>query len=889
MIRPVILGCLAALGCVFAASTLQAQSEEGKALAEFTAANYPVVMRDRVSTHYRLPDGSMRAVFTVNPHNYRDADGNWRPIAETISAGSDYAFENLQNGLTSRYPFALEDGVVFQGIGFPQLVMRPRALAAYDAEGGVLESLAPQAAFAYAANDSTVHYAGLFPGATDEYIVGPDRVKHNLKLQRHALDRFEGAAYIGGEFTLNVPAGYSVVPVPESGAVRLYNTAGECVYEIGRVVAYDSAEERFVGELITRLEGSKLVTTMRVSAEWMFAPQRQWPVRIDPTLTLQPDATTGNDAYVRSDLPSNNFGTDRALTANLTSSRMDTTESFISFDLSSIAGTTVNAARMELYHAFSDVTGDRWSLTNVLATWDSGTVTWNNRPSIATTSETALDYGPGTGVWRLFQDLEDITQEWVDGTTNNYGLRIKNESNVAGVATHPSSNHSVPSESPRYIVDYDNIDPPSVNTVTPANVEWGQQLTINGTDLGAVTDVTLGGVAQTIDSTSDTVIEVTVVDTTPTGLQTLAVTNAAGTDDTMNVTVVGVAPELTSASPDPVQWGEDLTVTGDFFSSVSEVLIGGESLTFTVIDANTLDIEVSTATPTGNQTIAVTNSIGTTDTLSVTVEGIAPSIHNVSPDPVAWGAVLTIDGAFLSNATVTIGGENQTLDTNTDAQITLTLSSATPVGQQTITVTTAHGDDNQDVVVSGVAPVVTGVNPDPVQWFATLTITGTELGNASVTIGGVSQTITGNTGTSVEVSVDGATPTGTQTVAVTTPGGTDDNMSVEVLPLAPVVTSVSPDPVTWAQPSPSAALLRPSAVQPPPRSKLPSATIHRLALRMSRSLPRAGQTTASLLPSTPSRLPLRRSTQHPLCGTKPLPCRAPGLATSPTRPWTACP
>jgi uncharacterized delta-60 repeat protein len=92
-----------------------------------------------------------------------------------------------------------------------------------------------------------------------------------------------------------------------------------------------------------------------------------------------------------------------------------------------------------------------------------------------------------------------------------------------------------------------------------------------------------------------------------------------------------------------------------------------------------------------------------------------------------------------------------------------------------------------------VAPSVSGVTPDPVTPGGTLTITGTDLGSASsVTVGGIAAAIQSNSAAAIEVVVNAAQPLGVgQVVAVTTPGGTDNSATVEVIasPIPPPVVS----------------------------------------------------------------------------------------------------
>lgn len=339
--------------------------------------------------------------------------------------------------------------------------------------------------------------------------------------------------------------------------------------------------------------------------------------------------------------------------------------------------------------------------------------------------------------------------------------------------------------------------PPVVTGVAPDPVDWLQTLIVTGTDLGSAVSVTIGGVAGTITANTATQIDVTVSDSTPTGSQTVAVTTAGGIDNTQTVTVNGIPPAITSATPDPVAWLATLTINGTALGSATGVTIGGTAATITSNTSTQIQVTVADNNPTGAQIVQVTTAQGN-DTVVVNVNPVAPTITSVTPNPVQVLGTLTINGtAFASTTGVTIGGTPAAITSTTSTQLQVTVAAATPVGPQSVVVTTAGGTDNATVTVQPPGPAITSVSPDPVDWLATLTITGTDLGSAtSVTIGGTAATITANTATQIDVTVSDATPTGSQSVVVTTAGGTD-NATVTVNGVAPTITNLSPDPVDW--------------------------------------------------------------------------------------------
>ncbi len=768
------------------------------AQAQAPGAEYglPVASQTRVATHYRLPDGSLRAVLTVKPHNYQDSDGNWHVIDETLKRDVEYAYKNLENGLTSRFPDALADGIRFAGHNQPAVTLRPAQLVGYAADGSVLNAVTPWRAFAQQEGDKTVFYPGLYNGVTDEYVLGPDMVKHNMVVYRNGLAGYEASEFVAGEYMLDMPAGWSAQA--SNRKLRLLNEFGECIYEVGAVDAFDAAGEVFNGDLTWRLDGTVLHLGMKVSTAWLLDAQRQWPVRIDPTLTLQPDGTVGKDALLYSG--GGNFGTYEFMTFN---SGGDT-EGIIEYNLSSMpSGATVTAAQFEAWHLYNTITGHVVNLYTASAAWVESTIAWSTKPARSATQSSSLTFTNGSpNVWRIWTGLGTLVASWLNSSVANNGFYIVNTTNSVFVAYLRSSDWTTATERPKLVIDYSNT-PPSVTSVSPNPVSWSQTLTITGTSLTGATAVTIGGVAAAITSNTATQIEVTVADTTPTGSgRVVSVTTGSGSDSTQTVTVNGAAPVLTSGAPNPVSWLQTLTITGSNLSSTTAVSIGGTAAAITATTATTVQVTVSDSTATGSQTVAVTNSIGTTSTLSVTVSGVAPTVTGLAPDPVDWGQTLTITGNYLaSTSAVTVGGTAAAITSASTTSVQVTVANNTPTGSQVVSVTTSGGNNSANsVTVNSVAPVIATVSPNPVSWLQTLTITGTFLSNATaVTVGGTAAAITSNTATQVQVTVADGTPTGSQNVVVTTAVGNSNTQSVTVNSVAPVATSAAPDPVNWSQ------------------------------------------------------------------------------------------
>jgi hypothetical protein len=100
-----------------------------------------------------------------------------------------------------------------------------------------------------------------------------------------------------------------------------------------------------------------------------------------------------DDAYVAGELPTTNFG----LTSDLQVDVSPVRDSYLKFDLSGLAGTTVTQARLRMF--VSSGSANVLSIKNVADdSWTEGSLNFNNRPAKGATITT---FTPGTAksVW----------------------------------------------------------------------------------------------------------------------------------------------------------------------------------------------------------------------------------------------------------------------------------------------------------------------------------------------------------------------------------------------------------------------------------------------------------------------------------------------------------
>ena len=160
------------------------------------------------------------------------------------------------------------------------------------------------------------------------------------------------------------------------------------------------------------------------------------------TVTICPDGTNGQDAFIRDIAPTTNFGANPEFgAAAWTYSGTDMiTRTFIDFDFSSIPnGATILSANLYLYNYANAQTnnGEHSQLngTNELvvqritSAWDNLTINWNNKPTTSTQNQVIVP--ASTSIHQDYNiDVTNLTQDIVDNLANSHGFMFKIQTEI---------------------------------------------------------------------------------------------------------------------------------------------------------------------------------------------------------------------------------------------------------------------------------------------------------------------------------------------------------------------------------------------------------------------------------------------------------------------------
>jgi hypothetical protein len=324
---------------------------------------------------------------------------------------------------------------------------------------------------------------------------------------------------------------------------------------------------------------------------------------------------------------------------------------------------------------------------------------------------------------------------------------------------------------------------PSVSAISPTGgaLAGGTALVITGTGFSATPSVTLGGTPATgVSFVSSTTLTAT-APAHAAGVVNVVVINP----DTQTGTGTGLytyaaAPTVSAISPTsrPAAGGSSVTVTGTGFVTGATVTIGGSAATSVAVVSATSLTAIAPAHGAGLVNVVVTNpdtQTGTGTNLFTYVA--APTVSAISPTAglTGGGTATTITGtAFVTGATVTIGGTSATGVVFVSAT---TLSVTTPAhaaGTATVTVT------NPDTQVGSCTNCYTYGTPPPAPTVGGITASSGPTAGSVVIVSGTGF-IVGATMSFGGTAATGITVVSATTITATSPAHAAGSVDVVVI------------------------------------------------------------------------------------------------------------
>ncbi len=179
-------------------------------------------------------------------------------------------------------------------------------------------------------------------------------------------------------------------------------------------------------------------------------------------IVIQPDADSGQDAWVGSGTPDTNFGNDTNLFFGASVTVDEVRHLYIKFDLSEVPeGTVIANAYLQFYmHGQNGFMSYPYGVYPAMAAWDEQTITWNNVPETAASPVVTFEGDQWQGNWEQWQTIfgfGGLAQSWLYDPEANHGFMIRAIDNYYGYPYIYSSDSDQVELRPRLLLEVDPV------------------------------------------------------------------------------------------------------------------------------------------------------------------------------------------------------------------------------------------------------------------------------------------------------------------------------------------------------------------------------------------------------------------------------------------------
>ncbi|MFD7442329.1 DNRLRE domain-containing protein [Streptomyces sp. NPDC059909] len=353
---------------------------KGKAAAKPKRVRELTERRTPYARHWQLSDGRVQSEVSAVARDYATGKGKaraWKPIDTTVSATDRTGFSHANTTNLTRTYFGSRSAELVR------FELDPGHWVAIGIKGAGSGRLTPHV------DKNVVTYRDAFGKGVDlTYTVGNGSVKEGIVLRERP------AGTPSYDFTL-ATNGLSA-KARKNGSIALFSEgAGATRPELvipapfmtdakkDKSSPYGNRSTDAVGQSLTGRDGSYAVS-LRPDAEWLAAPERQYPVVVDPTISVSPTPTQSQDVMISSDDPAaNHDGSWRLSVGNTTTG---SSRALLRFGLSGVpAGTKLDSAELKLYYDqthTTDANEVQLEAHRATQSWTESQATWNNANGI---------------------------------------------------------------------------------------------------------------------------------------------------------------------------------------------------------------------------------------------------------------------------------------------------------------------------------------------------------------------------------------------------------------------------------------------------------------------------------------------------------------------------
>ncbi len=378
--------------------------------------------RTATSQTFALPDGSRETRIYQTPVNYKDENGDWKPIGEGLSETHEGEITNGDNRFDVSLPQNLDANPIQFSVEGHSISERPLGVETEPAE-----MHGEEVVYGGEGNGAEFTFTGLANGLKEDIeLAGPG----DPSTFRFELETSQGLT----------------ASLTEKGTIELRGGNGDLVATLPAPVMSDSASQ-ISSDVNFGLESKgdgRWIVTVEADREWLEASNRSWPVTIDPTVTISsPELDCGifNGPYAEYNACGYTGWPYLGVDAKYHSNGADEyARTLLKFNLASIPSTaSVYAATIGLYSSTAASNVNEVELDRPTKPWNN-TVNWGRYATGLPWQNAGGDYsalnpnlsiytsdrGSQPGWWNFSSwSLANLVQGWVNGEVPNYGVLLR--------------------------------------------------------------------------------------------------------------------------------------------------------------------------------------------------------------------------------------------------------------------------------------------------------------------------------------------------------------------------------------------------------------------------------------------------------------------------------
>lgn len=371
--------------------------------------------RTETTRTWALPNGQEITRTYAGPVNYRRSGRFERINGDLVrSSAPGVAYRNEGNAFRADLPDTADRGVRVSG-----------------GDAWVQFGMAAASGRGVKVTDDTVRYEDALPGVDLEYQAVNTGVKETLTLD-------SPRATTSFEYRVSMSDGLRARST-DDGRIE-FRRGSETLFRFKPPFMVDAAGRVAGGQATPAYalsrRGDELTVSLAVDRAWLSAPDRQFPVVVDPTTTYVNGWSvmkgTTQETFIRSDTPDTRYDALTYLRVGKESTSPDRRHNaLLKFDVagSVTAESIVLAADLGLYlqgrlntsqaplhvHELNRAwtTAATWNRSDGTATWTGGSVGSFISGNVVPTSG-----------WTVWRDLKPLAEKWVTGVTPNHGVMI---------------------------------------------------------------------------------------------------------------------------------------------------------------------------------------------------------------------------------------------------------------------------------------------------------------------------------------------------------------------------------------------------------------------------------------------------------------------------------